>query len=94
MPGGSEVQRALTAGVLFARGAFEGVVAAGGQLDAAFAQVHCLFDGDDLEAGDGGEAGFSVQARRGRLGDHRLRGFGQGEEHADAGPPGGGEEFK
>lgn len=72
---GLKVQRALAAGVFFARGAFEGVFAAGGEVDAAFPQGHRLFDGDDLEAGNGGETGFLVQARRG--------GFGDREEHLE-----------
>lgn len=50
---GLKVQRALAAGVFFAGGAFEGVFAAGGEVDAAFPQGHRLFDGHDLEAGDG-----------------------------------------
>lgn len=51
----------LAVGGVFAGGALEGVVAAGGEVDGAFAQGHRLFYGDDLEAGDGGEAGFFVE---------------------------------
>ncbi len=75
----SEVQRALAVRGFLARGALEGVVAAGGKLDGAFAQLHRLFDGDDLQAGHGGEAGFLMQAGRGGLGHHGLGRFGQVE---------------
>lgn len=54
-------------------------------MDGAFAKLHRLFDGDDLQAGDGGEAGFFVEARAGGLGDHGFGGFGQGQEDADPG---------
>ena len=69
---GSEVKRALAVRGVLACGALEGVVAAGGKLDGAFAELHRLFDGNDLQTGDGGEAGFFVEARRGGLGDHRF----------------------
>jgi hypothetical protein len=55
-----QVQRTLAVGGVLTRGALEGVVAAGGKLDGAFAQCHRLFDGDDLQAGDGGEAGSKL----------------------------------
>ena len=42
-------------------GAFERILAAGGELGGVFAQAHRLFDGCDLEVGDGGEAGFQVE---------------------------------
>jgi hypothetical protein len=73
-----QVERALAGGVFLTRGALEGVLAAGGEVDGAFAKLHRLFDGHDLQAGDGGEAGFFMQARRGGLGDHGFGGFGQG----------------
>lgn len=75
----------MDAGLFLTRGAFEGVVAAGGELHGAFAQGHRLFDGHDLQAGDGGETGFFVQARAGGFGDHRLGGFGQGQEDTHPG---------
>jgi hypothetical protein len=69
-----QVQRALAVRGFLAHGVLEGVVAAGGEMDRAFAELHRLFDGHDLQTGDWGEAGFFVQARR--------RGFGQGREDA------------
>jgi hypothetical protein len=52
-----QVERVLASGILFPRGALEGVVAAGGWLDGAFAQAHGVLDRDELQPGDGGEAG-------------------------------------
>lgn len=71
-----QVEGALAGGVFLAGGALEGVLAAGGEVDGAFAEAHGVLDGHDLEARDGGEAGFLVQARRGGFGDHRFGGFG------------------
>lgn len=82
---GLQVEGALAPGVLFPRGALEGVLAPGGKVDGAFAQGHGLFDGDDLQAGDRGEARFFVEARAGGFGDHGFGRFGQGQEHADPG---------
>jgi hypothetical protein len=65
-----QVQRALPAGGFLTRGAFEGVVAAGGEVDGAFAQAHGVLDGHDLQAGDGGEAGFFLEAASVTM--HRL----------------------
>ena len=59
-----QVERGLAVRVFFARGAFEGVFAAGGEVDGAVAQVHRMFDGHDLQAGDGGEAGSSCRPAR------------------------------
>jgi hypothetical protein len=80
-----QVERALPAGGFLPRGALEGVVAAGGTLDGAFAELHRRFHRVDLQAGDWGEAGFFVQARRGGLGYHGFGGFGQRKEHAAPG---------
>ena len=56
-----QIQRALAASVFLVGGAFERILAAGGELGGVFAQAHRLFDGCDLEVGDGGEAGFQVE---------------------------------
>ncbi len=80
-----QVKRALAGAVFLTRGAFEGVITPGRKLNGAFAQGHCLFDGHDLQARDGGEAGFFVQARAGSFGHHGFGRFGQGQEHADPG---------
>jgi len=71
--------------ILFPRGAPEGIVAPGGEVDGALPQAHGVLDRDDLELRDGGEAGFLVQARRGGFGDHGVRRFGQGQEHPHPG---------
>lgn len=80
-----QVERALTVGGVLARGAFEGVVAAGGEVDGTLPQGQRLFDGHDLQARHGGEAGFFVEAGAGGLGDHGFGRFGQGQEHAHPG---------
>lgn len=51
-----QVESALAVGSFLACGAFEGVVAAGGELDGAFAQAHGVFDGHDLEARERGRS--------------------------------------
>lgn len=79
-----QVERALGFGVLLPRGAFERVVAAQRQADGAVAQRHRVFDRDDLDAGDGGEAIDLELARRRGLGDHGLFRRGEGEEDAEA----------
>jgi hypothetical protein len=54
-----QVEGALAVGGVLTRGALEGVVAAGWELNGAFVKLYRLFDSDDLEAGDGGEAGVA-----------------------------------
>lgn len=56
-----QVEGALPAGILLTRGALEGVVAAGGKLNGAFAQAYGVLH-RDVQAGHGGKAGFLVQA--------------------------------
>ena len=55
-----QVEGALAVGSVLTRGALEGVVAAGGELDGALAQLQGLSDSHDLQAGDGGDAIVSV----------------------------------
>jgi len=80
-----ELQPPLRALVLLAGGAAEGVGAAGGQLHRAFAQAHRLFDGNDLQARDGGKARLDMLAGGGGLGDHGGFGGCQGKKHTHLG---------